>query len=213
MDVRLTWTFGDDDVLHRAGDEPDSPLPSIGDRDDYELFYENLNTRYDGRENLTHLVLYKSVPSLLDDRLTVDIGAVMLIDFAALYENSDYVINVFRDDGSYIRLVYNWNQTRPNDGLEVVLFPLDSDRFRVGYLYDLSWGGYESFSTGAAALSPGFKLQLRLGNLYTFVGMKVAIVNQERLMEDNTIQTVREANYGGLAGVGMDVLPWLRFDA
>ena len=211
MDVRLTWTFGDDDVLHRAGDEIESPLPDIRDRPGYELFYDNLDTRYSGRENITHLVLYKQVPSLLNDQLVVDIAAVMLVDFAALYGDSDYVINVFRDDGSYIRLTYNWSPTRPHDGLEVILFPLDTDRVRVGYLYDLSWGGRGAFSSRGAALSPGLKLQLRSGNVYAFVGMKVSLVNQQRTIDDNIV-SVRETNYGTLAGVGMDALPWLRFD-
>lgn len=211
MDVRLTWTLGDDDVLHRAGDEPDSPLPGIWDRPGYELFYENLDTGYSGHENITHLVLYKSVPSLLDERLTVDLAAVMLIDFAALYANSDYVINVFRDDGSYIRMTYSWSPTRPQDGLEIVLFPLDTNRFRVGYLYDLSWGGLGNFVGAASSMTPGLKLQVRVGNVYAFAGMKLAFINQQRLVEEDVVN-VRETNYGGLAGVGMDALPWLRFD-
>lgn len=212
MDARLTWTLGDDDVRHRAGDEPDSPLPGIWDRPEYELFYENLDTRYSGHENITHLVLYKSVPSLLDERLTVDLAAVMLVDFAALYGNSDYVINVFRDDGSYIRMTYNWSPTRAHDGLEIILFPLDTDRVRVGYLYDLSWGGVGNFVGATSAMTPGLKLQVRVGNLYAFAAMKLAFVTQQRLVEDNIIN-VRETNYGGLVGVGMDALPWLRFDA
>jgi hypothetical protein len=219
MDTRLTWTFGDDDVLSQAGETfPDNPLPNISDRDAYELFYENLNTRYDGRENISHLVLYKSVPSFLDERLTVDLAAVLLVDFAALYGSVDSVASVFRDDGSYIRLVYNWSRTRPSDGLELVLFPLSSERFRVGYLWDLSWGGGSSFTRNASWLSPAIKLQVQYGNLYAFLGLKTAVLNQEVEVPvegeetETTLQFVSETNYGGLGGLGLDALPWLRFD-
>ena len=138
MDTRVTWTFGDDDVLAAAGEVyPESPLPSIGDRSGYELFFDNLDTQYTGREHLTHLVMYKRMPSLLSDRLTIEAAVVMRFDFEALYGHAASVSRVLRDDGSYIRMFYAWNPTRPRDGLEVVLFPLATERFRLGYLYDL----------------------------------------------------------------------------
>lgn len=210
LDVRLTWTFGDDDVLHDA--EEGNPLPSFGDRPGYEHFYENLNTRYSGRENLSHLVLYKSVPSFLDEQLTVDIAGIMLINFAALYSPDVELYDVFRDDGSYVRLFWNWSRARPRDGLEVVLFPLSTDRVRIGYLWDLSWGGDRVFTQSLSLYSPGLKLQIRSGNFYAYVSMKAAIAREELENEDGSIQMISETNYGGLGGLGMDALPWLRFD-
>ena len=47
------------------------PTFSIGDRPQYRLFFDNLNSRFGGRENLTHLVLYKKMPGFIpqpDDR-------------------------------------------------------------------------------------------------------------------------------------------------
>ncbi len=221
LDTRVTWTFGDDDVLADAGEVfPESPLPGIGDRDGYELFFDNLDSQYTGREHQTQLVMYKRMPSLLDERLTIEAAVVMRIDFEALYGHSADVDDVLRDDGSYIRMVYNWNEARPDDGLEIILFPLDTERFRVGYLYDLSWGGGGIFTSRATGLTPGLKLQLRVGNFYYFIGMKTAVINQEveapstgeEEHNEHEIIGLRETNYGGLTGLGIDALPWLRID-
>ncbi len=221
MDTRITWTFGDDDVLARSGEVfPDSPLPGIGDRDGYELFFDNLDSRFTGREHLTHLVMYKRAPSLLSDRLIIEAGLVMLFDIQALYGDSADVDDVLSDDGSYIRLFYGFSAARPTDGIELVLFPLDTNRFRIGYLYDLSFGGGNIFTRNASGITPGFKFQLRIGNFYYFLGMKTAIVRQEvevavdpdALESEHTVQFVSETNYGGLTGFGIDALPWLRFD-
>jgi hypothetical protein len=220
MDTRVTWTFGDDDVLARSGEVfPDSPLPGIGDRDGYELFFDNLDSRYTGREHLTHLVMYKRMPSLLSDRLTIEAALVMLFNIQALYGDAPTTNNVLRDDGSYIRLFYGWNTARPTDGLEVVLFPIDTNRFQVGYLYDLSFGGGNIFTRNAGSLTPGLKLQIRVGNFYYFIGMKTAVVRQEVEVpttegeeSEFTVQFVSETNYGGLTGLGFDATPWFRFD-
>ena len=59
----LPW----DDVLAPTGQRvPVSQLPSIGDRPQYQLFFDALNSRFSGRENLTHLVMYKKLPSFID---------------------------------------------------------------------------------------------------------------------------------------------------
>ena len=37
----------------------------MGDRKSYRLFFDNLNSRFAGRENLTHLALYKRMPGFI----------------------------------------------------------------------------------------------------------------------------------------------------
>src|ERR1700722_1393635 len=84
MDTRLAWTFGTDDVLHPTGQlVPLSPAASIGDRPQYQMFFDNLNSRYNGRENLTHLVMYKTMPAFLP-HLTTEAAAVWRFDLDAL---------------------------------------------------------------------------------------------------------------------------------
>ena len=82
MDTRLTWTFGDDDFLHKTGELiPLSPTFGIGDRPQYRLFFDNLNSRFSGRENLTHLVMYKKMPAFID-KLTTEAALVLRFDLA-----------------------------------------------------------------------------------------------------------------------------------
>jgi hypothetical protein len=117
-------------------------------------------------------------------------------------------------------MFYSWSAARPRDGLEVVLFPLDTNRFRLGYLYDLSWGGGSIFTSRSTGLTPGAKLQLSIGPFSYFLGFKTAIINQEvelaatDLAEATEYDVIglRETNYGGLTGFGIDVTPWFHLD-
>src|SRR5262249_24918220 len=106
MDTRLTWTFGDDDFTHKTGEAiPLSPTFNIGDRSQYRLFFDNLNSRYNGRENLTHLVMYKKIPGFIPG-LTTEAALVLKFDLAALAANTGALNSALMDDGSYIRLFY-----------------------------------------------------------------------------------------------------------
>ena len=98
IDNRLTVTFGDDDLLAPTGEQvPLSPLPGFGDRPAYQLFFDSLNSRYSGRETLTHLVVYKKMPAF-SDHLTTEAALVVRLDLSSL---------ALADAGSYIRASYN----------------------------------------------------------------------------------------------------------
>jgi hypothetical protein len=222
MDTRLTWTFGDDDFLHPTGQLiPLSPTFSIGDRSQYRLFFDNLNSRFAGRENLTHLVMYKKMPSFIP-RLTTEAALVLRFDLAALAANTGSLNSALYDSGSYIRLFY---QTGSNEkeGLSAVFFPLDTDRFRLGYLYDISWGGTaasinQSIFPRIQGSSPGLKVQYDSKKFYAFAGFKTAsIVEPQQVLNpggQNDIETVRVAdtNYGFLGGAGADFTDNFRAD-
>lgn len=232
MDTRLTWTFGDDDFLKDAGEKiPDSPLPGIGDRSGYQMFMDNLNTKTKGRENLTHIVLYKKMPGFLKG-VTTEAGLVVKLDIGALNEGDTVsVASVLDDDGSYLRAAYSWDEAKPDDGqFDVTFFPFDTERFRMGYLWDISWGGGNIFTKNKSGPAPGFKVGLKglLGRVGgrdgsdglpirgdLWVGMKTAkvkeIVQKGSGGEVEDI-TVNETNYGILAGGGLDLLEWLRLD-
>ncbi|WP_394841661.1 hypothetical protein LZC95_31885 [Pendulispora brunnea] len=222
MDTRLTWTFGDDDFTHKTGELlPLSPNFSIGDRPQYRLFFDNLNSRYSGRENLTHLVLYKKMPGFIE-RLTTEAAVVLRFDLASLSANTGNLNSALYDAGSYLRIFYQTGK-HEKEGLSAVFFPLDTDRFRLGYLYDISWGGTnagirESIFPRIQGSSPGLKLQYDRENMYAFVGFKTAtIVQPQQVLSpggDNDVETVRvgETNYGLLFGAGVDPHKNLRFD-
>jgi hypothetical protein len=233
MDTRLTWTFGDDDILHRTGAQfPLSPLPNIGDRDRYRLFFDNLNSRFAGRENLAHLVLYRRMPSFIEG-LETEAALVLRFDMADLAANAnlsnataDSVANrPLTDAGSYIRLFYETRRRAPDQksGLSMVFFPLDTDRFRLGYLYEISWGGTnaarnESIFPKISGASPGLKVQYDGFGWYVFGGFKTAqiIQTQTNLAPGGQAEVeavrVRETNYGFLGGGGADLGPYLHLD-
>lgn len=221
MDTRLTWTFGDDDVMSNAGEViPDSPLPGIGDRGGYEMFMDNLNSKTSGRENLTHLVLHKEMPGFLRG-LSTEAALVMRLDMGALSEgNNPSVSDVLQDDGSYLRAAWTWDQEHPKDKfLALTFFPFSTERFRLGYLYDISWGGGNIFTNNKSGPAPGFKFdfhsQFENVGLDVFAGLKTAKIKQvvqEGSQEVEQI-SVKETNYGVLAGVGVDLWKWVRLDA
>ncbi len=225
MDTRLTWTFGDDDVLHRTGELiPLSPTFSIGDRPQYRTFFDNLNSRFAGRENLTHLVVYKRMPGFLKN-LDTEAAAVLRFDLAAIAANNGNFNGSIYDAGTYIRIIYKLGGTaeKPTN-LSATFFPIDTDRLRLGYLYDISWGGTaasinQSIFPRIQGASPGLKVQFDLPDkAYAFIGFKTAtIVQPVQVLNpggENDVETVRvgETNFGFLGGGGVDVTPNFRFD-
>ena len=222
MDTRLTWTFGDDDFLHKTGELiPLSPTFGVGDRSQYRLFFDNLNSRFSGRENLTHLVMYKKLPAFIE-HLTTEAALVMRFDLAQLAANTGNLNAAIYDSGSYLRLHYQTGKTE-KEGLSAVFFPLDTDRFRLGYLYDLSWGGTaasinQSVFPRLQGAAPGMKVQYDSERFYIFGGFKTAtIIQPQQVLSpggENDVETVRvgETNYGFLAGAGADPTDNFRFD-
>ena len=223
MDTRLSWTFGDDDFLHPTGQLiPLSPTFSIGDRQQYRLFFDSLNSQYAGRENLTHLVMYKKMPGFIP-RLTTEAAVVLRFDLTQLAANNNNINQALYDAGSYIRISYQTGKTA-KEGLSATFFPLDTDRFRLGYLYDISWGGTnanlnQSIFPGIQGSAPGLKLQFDAKDYYAFLGFKTAmIVQPEQILNPggtNQVQltNIAETNYGFLGGLGIDAAKFLRLDA
>lgn len=223
MDTRLTWTFGDDDFLHKTGElVPLSPTFSVGDRPQYRLFFDNLNSRFAGRENITHLVMYKKLPSFIEN-LTTEAALVLRFDLAQLAANTGNLNSALYDTGSYLRLFYQTGGTEKPQGLGLTFFPLDTDRFRLGYLYDLTWGGTaasinQSIFPRIQGAAPGLKVQYDHEKFYVFGGFKTAtIVQPEQVLNpggESEVEVVRvgETNYGFLGGAGVDPLENLRID-
>jgi hypothetical protein len=207
MDTRITWVFGDDDFLSDAGDKiPDSPLLSIGDREGYELFMDNIDSRYSGRENLTHLVMYKKFPGFFP-KLTTE--AALVLKFQLSETDVDMT-----DDGTYIRLHYHTSGTDSPNGVSVVLFPFDTERFRLGYLWDISWGGGSLFTNKRNGWAPGAKLALRFDRFDAFVGFKTAKISQlQETGPEGQPLSVQETNFGFLGGLGYDIKDVFKIDA
>lgn len=209
IDTRVTFTLGDDNFLAKAGETMvDSPRFGIGNRPGYELFFDNLDSQYSGRENLLHLVLYKKLPGFIYG-LTTEAAIVLKYNF------SDSRDGALQDDGTYLRVEYNFDGKR-KDGrrLEVVMFPVSTDRMRVGYLYDLTWGGARIFPSAYRSMTPGFKAQFNWSNGYAFAGFKTArmLTNPPEGGGDTSEGRENETFYGALAGFGIDLVKMFRLD-
>ncbi|MBK9266767.1 MAG: hypothetical protein IPM54_44155 [Polyangiaceae bacterium] len=226
MDTRLTWVMGDDDVLHATGRAlPLSPDTAIGDRKAYRLFFDNLNSRFAGRENLTHLALYKKMPGFIKN-LDTEAALLLRLDVAAIARQANNLNQAIYDAGTYIRAFYH-TDGNPNgkQGLSVTLWPLDTDRFRLGYLYDISWGGTNPFINQSIfpriqGSSPGGKITYEGKNWSVYFGLKTANIIQleGKLQDDNTGESnaeefrVGQTNYGVLAGGSVDPTDYLHID-
>lgn len=224
MDTRLTWVLGDDDVLHATGQaQPLSPDTAIGDRKGYRLFFDNLNSRFAGRENLTHLALYKKMPGFVKN-LDTEASLLLRVDLTAIARATNNLNQSLYDAGSFIRAFYHTDGTTTGKkGIGVTLWPLDTDRFRLGYLYDISWGGTNPFINQSIfprvqGGAPGGKIELTGDNYSFYIGMKTAsIVEAQQIKLSDLagdIESVRigQTNYGVLAGGGVDATENLRID-
>lgn len=223
MDTRLSWTFGDDDFLHPTGELiPLSPTFMVGDRPQYRLFFDSLNSRYAGRENLTHLVMYKKMPGFIP-HLTTEAAVALRFDLSALAANTGALNSALYDAGSYIKLFYNTGDD-PREGVSATFFPLDTDRFRLGYLYDISWGGTaasinQSIFPAIQGSAPGLKVQYDQKRFYAFAGFKTAQIVQPQVVlspgtnSDVTTVDVADTNFGFLGGAGVDATDNIRIDA
>lgn len=223
MDTRLSWTFGDDDVLHATGQAfPLSPDASIGDRKQYRLFFDNLNSRFGGRENLTHLALYKKMPGFIKN-LDTEASLVLRFDLASLASATNNLNQALYDAGSYIRAFYHTaGGSNGKEGIGITFWPIDTDRFRLGYLYDISWGGTNPFINQSIfpriqGAAPGAKIQYDGDGFNVFFGLKTAtIVQVEQTLAPGTseVEQIRigQVNYGLLGGGAVDIGPNVHVD-
>jgi hypothetical protein len=170
--------------------------------------------------------MYKKLPGYIED-LETEAALVLRVDLAQLATNTGNLNTAFYDAGSYLRLFYftqhgNKEKGTRDTGLDLTLFPLDTDRFRLGYLYDLSWGGSAAYINQSIfprirGGAPGFKLQYQGQAFSLFGGMKTASITQvtEVLAPGtNEVETIKlaETNYGFLGGGSLDATSFLRFD-
>ena len=217
LDAKISFPFADDNVLRDAGEDRQSspsayiggtPAPSI-DR--------LLPDRYD---SFMHIGLYKML----------DLSEVFVPE-AALYLKLDVAKGTIRDDASYIRLNFllnrnkveepqpspgiGQNDIRPKlglgDSIFLELFPLDADRLRLGFHYEISWGGTDVFPRNFRTTSaPAARIGLDISKFYVWAGAKTALVKsaiEAKLAnaEGNETLFVERTFYGGLFGTGVQL--------
>ncbi len=214
MDTRLSFNLTDEDLLgnptllqpQAAGLRFGTPVARWG-----TMFFDNYDTRFAGFENLTALVLYKSLKVGQSDFE----GALVIRP----NELSDNAIILY-DAGSYLKWTYWLDPTRTNKtNLAVTAFPMSSDPLRLGYSYKISWGGSpiyfkpnpdNPYAIGVPANNPnpvpGLRVQLSGDRAYGFLAAKSTVLLN---VKDNQ----QEAVGAVLGGAGVDLTPEWRLEA
>lgn len=203
-ETTISFSFADDNVLRDPGEtRVNSPNAYFGQQGSsyVDRFEDSVFNRTGSR-----LVLSRKFDTgrlFADGSLRMRVGCDEWGNYA------------FRDDGTFIRLNF-----QPNDGFASALtfYPVDADRFRLGYHWDISWGGSSSFPQNfRRGLAPGLKWTVKAGMLDAFAGMKTALIRSpaEGTLDNpggNTNQYVERAYYGFLGGAGVEPLRGLRLD-
>lgn len=207
MDVWVTTAFEDTNLL--AGPDAYSPSANFVERGNRTFFenYENQTTDDISRANL---VLYKRSDSYFEGWWA---EAAFVLRYTPYLDPAKTKPGVeIKDDGSYVRLVREIGGDEKHT-VSLTGYAVDAGRFRLGYSYDLTWGGKEifSFTTGAA---PGVRLQWQKGGNYAYVGAKSSVGDYIYYDEDTGYRETRnQAYYGLLGGAGVELAERLRVEA
>lgn len=168
MDVWVSSALEDTNV--RAGPEHFSPGPNFVMRGN-RTFFEDYEAAFSDDITQGHLVLYKHDEGYFPGWFT---EAAFVLQYTP-HLNPDRTrpgVDV-RDDGSYVRV----GRIIGDDEDHVISltgYAVDAGRFRLGYSYDLSYGGREIVSPPVGAM-PGMRLQWQRHGSYAFLGAKTAI--------------------------------------
>lgn len=188
----LSFSFADDDVMRDSGEtRRNSPMAYFGGQatSPADRFGSSIYSSPGSRLVISKKFEYGNL---------IPEGALRL----RAAPNSDGFYS-FQDDSTWLGLTY---LASPETKLKLTLYPLDADRFRAGYNWDISWGGTNTFPKNfRKGLAPGLKLDFDTGPASLFVGMKTALIRSpsERILNNpggNTNQFVEQAYYGFLSG-------------
>jgi len=205
----IGFSFADNNVLRGAGEtRKNSPSGFVGQ---------------DVPTTLDRVVPSNYLPSLahVGAYARIDEGGAVVGDgalFLRLPLDPRTGAGSISDYGSYIRIARFLNAER-NRRLSATFFPYDADRFRLGFHYDISWGGTEVFPRNIrTGQSPGLRFDWDIGSAYAFVGGKTALLRAPtpRVLNNqggNTTEYVERAFYGLLGGAGVEALRGLKLEA
>jgi hypothetical protein len=191
-ETTVSFSFADDNVLRDPGETRiNSPSAYFGGKSATSLdrFEDSVYRRTQSR-----LVLGKS----FDTGVLSPEGALrvrLTPDGSGVYK--------LTDDTSYLKLNYV-----PSKALKaaLTLYPIDSDKFRLGYYYDISWGGSNTFPKNFRKdLVPGLKLSVDTSRFGAFAGVKTALIRSpsETILDNpggNVNQYVERSYYAFLGG-------------
>jgi len=194
MDIWITTALEDTNI--NAGPADYSPSPNFVMRGN-RTFFDDYESRYSDDISQSHLVLYRRDDGHFEGWST---EAAMVLQFRPYLDPDQSTDGVdLTDDGSYVRVI----RELPGEDHSISLtgYAIDASRFRLGYSYDLSYGGKEIMARPVWAM-PGARLHWQKGKTYAFGGVKTAIGP----MSDASWEGTRNQSYRGMmAGAGTQV--------
>lgn len=200
LDTWVTTALEDTNVL--AGPEAYSPAANFVQRGN-STFFENYESRFTDDISQTHLVLYKRDDGFIKGVTTEAAFVIRMQPYLDVASSRPGV--AVADDGSYIRIVKNLGD---NKDFSVTGYAVDANRFRLGYSYDITWGGRDIYAFDPYA-APGIRAQYQSGPNYVFAGAKTAVGDYTDAEGNKT----NEAYWGGLVGGGAELGPFVRWEA
>ncbi|HEY8375587.1 MAG TPA: hypothetical protein VIK91_03820, partial [Nannocystis sp.] len=205
MATRVTFAIADDNLLAGAKDRsPSAGFKLASDR----LFYDAIEREKRGFETETQIVVYKRMPTYFK---RMDAEAAFVTEIEQWHDGKTFQnYTVLSDDGSYAKLnFYTKRSDYTGDNVSITMFPVDSQRFLLGYTYAVTWGGERMFPNNTGQ-TPGLRLRYdwNVGtgkDSYVFVGAKSARLLNEKINEPQTY-------YAALGGFGIGFTPWLAWE-
>lgn len=214
VDTRVTFALSNVNVFAGPGERTTQTSGyRIGVDPSFNLFLENVNTRFSGFESLSHVVLYKKSESFWSSWQTEAALAALVL---ARTDTGEFR---FFDSGTYVRILKKLGEDEKKDGsIDLTVWPVSADRFRLGYTYIISWGGTAIFpgklqsSSITEGAVPGLRLRWRAPNdkAYAFLGFKAALLLSR---EAGVMAGEQIPNYGLLGGAGIELLDALVLEA
>lgn len=193
LDTWVTTALEDTNV--RAGPEHFSPGPNFVMRGN-QTFFENYEGRWSDDISQSHLVLYHQDDAYFENWWT---EAAVVIQFTPYLDPDQTSEGVgITDDGSYVRIVRDLGDDHT---FSITGYAIDASRFRLGYSWDLSYGGKEIMAREVGAM-PGVRLQWQKGGSYVFGGAKTAI---SKRVTDDWDGDRNNTYYALLGGAGIEV--------
>lgn len=201
VDTWVTTALEDNNVL--AGPDERSPAANFVSRGN-STFFENYESKYTDDISVSRIALYRKDEGFIKGVTTEAAFVIRMQPYLDVANSRPGV--AIADDGSYVRLTKDFGD--PKHNISFTGYAVDANRFRLGYSYDITWGGRDIYSFDPYA-APGVRVQYQNGGNYAFLGAKTAVgdyTDPESGLKNN------EAYWGGLAGGGLEVGKHLRVE-
>ncbi len=207
IDSQVTFKFSDDNIFETSRR---SNSPRFGDTNT-QLFNEGLNTYKTGDETESQLVVYKKFDGFIEGLTT---ESAFVFNLSVFNNETGDLLTKLKEDGSYVRIQYKMGDSK----FSILAFPYNSDRFLLGWTYDLSWGGQSMWPKSKINKKtpvPGIKFSWTSEMAGLFLGFKTRSFNTNLIEEGpNGLETkdTISTTWGILSGAYLDLADMIKLD-